>query len=160
MLLILTPTTVHRIIALAEAYGATRRRDWSDVPGAVEIAKGVWEVPMKALDALKDETDGDPVKWLALCQAIKDLSCSPAGRWAVFHALTSDGGFGKSQLAIEYAFRHRRYYAGTWFIDASSAAAADRDGRNILIALGEPVPAESDAVAGRWRGPCSVAGTC
>lgn len=75
MLLILTPTTVHRIIALAEAYGATRRRDWSDVPGAFEMAKGVWHVPMNALDALKDETDGDPVKWLALCQAIKDLSC-------------------------------------------------------------------------------------
>lgn len=81
---------------------------------------------------------------------LADLHAKLAGGdVAVFHAVTADGGFGKSQLAIEYAYVYAAEYTGRWFITAATPATADADGRSILTALGETPPQESDAVAAR-----------
>ncbi|MEM1011239.1 MAG: tetratricopeptide repeat protein [Planctomycetota bacterium] len=69
------------------------------------------------------------------------------GSVAVYHALSSDGGFGKTQVAVEYVKRHGTDYEGVWFVNALSAASAYEDGRDLLTALGEPVPEKADAVA-------------
>jgi len=45
-----------------------------------------------------------------------------AGNVAVNHALAGDGGIGKSQLAVEFAFRFAGDFAGVWWLDASEAA--------------------------------------
>jgi tetratricopeptide (TPR) repeat protein len=58
-------------------------------------------------------------------------------------ALVAGGGFGKTQLAVEYAFRDRKSYDGVWFVDASAPSALRRHAQGIAEALGQPVPSDA-----------------
>ena len=42
------------------------------------------------------------------------------GNVAVTHALSGEGGIGKTQLTVEFAFRHAADFGGLWWIDASN----------------------------------------
>lgn len=53
---------------------------------------------------------------------------------AVHHAVTSDGGFGKTALAVQFAFLAQDSFDGLWFIDASDPTTIDRHCRQIIRA--------------------------
>jgi tetratricopeptide (TPR) repeat protein len=42
------------------------------------------------------------------------------GNVAITHALSGEGGIGKTQLTVEFAFRHAGDFDGLWWIDASN----------------------------------------
>ena len=73
------------------------------------------------------------------------------GSVAVHHAVTADGGFGKSALAFEFAFRQRDAFDGLWFVDASDPTTIDLHCRQILRAFGQgdpPTEVPTDQLAG------------
>ena len=69
------------------------------------------------------------------------------GNVALTHALSGEGGVGKTQIAIEFAHRHGGDYDGIWWVDASNEAveaSLDRLARTLGIDL--PPDAKPDQI--------------
>jgi tetratricopeptide (TPR) repeat protein len=104
-----------RRIAARTARGTTRQRFPGDEPA-------VWgRVPHRNHDFIGREKE---IKTLH-----DTLRRAPNG--AAIAVLTGMGGVGKTQIAVEYAYRYQSEYDVVWFIDATRSAVARQD----LLAL-------------------------
>ncbi|MCY2951582.1 MAG: TIR domain-containing protein, partial [Planctomycetota bacterium] len=66
---------------------------------------------------------------------------------ALVHALSGEGGVGKSQLANEYAHRHNGDYEGMWWLDASRAGIDVSTAKVAeVMGLGLPVTAKPEEI--------------
>jgi len=83
------------------------------------------------LDALAQATEG---KAAGLCQTIAGL-----------------GGVGKTQLAAEFAYRHRGDYDVVWWVRAEKPVTIAQDMADLAVALGLPTDADLDTSAAAAR---------
>ncbi|MCH8807766.1 MAG: tetratricopeptide repeat protein, partial [Planctomycetes bacterium] len=73
-------------------------------------------------------------------QVLRDLHAQlTAGDVAITHAVSGEGGIGKTQVAIRYAFEHAADYDGRWWLDASKEALAGQIAA-LARTLGIPLP--------------------
>src|SRR5688572_30765767 len=66
----------------------------------------------------------------------------PAERVQVLHGL---GGIGKTQVALEFAYRHRDDYDLVWWLSAADPAALSLGLATVVRALGAAPPADASA---------------
>jgi tetratricopeptide (TPR) repeat protein len=71
------------------------------------------------------------------------VSCEQA---ALTQAISGLGGVGKTQLALEYAYRHANEYEGVWWLRAETPATLAEDYAGLAPSLGIAVVADQDAV--------------
>ena len=76
-------------------------------------------------------------------QVLRDLHAQLSDRdVAITHAVSGEGGIGKTQVAIRYAFEHAADYDGRWWLDASKEAIAGQIAA-LARTLGLPLPSEA-----------------
>jgi hypothetical protein len=95
----------------------------------------IWNVPFPS----KPSFTGRQTLLADLRTAITDAE--PAGLPHVLHGL---GGVGKSQLAVEYAWRHAQNYDLVWWVRADEAMTLASDYADLAAELSLPVQAVSD----------------
>ncbi len=79
---------------------------------------------------------------------------------ASIEVLCGMGGIGKTQLAIEYAYRYREQYGLVWWLDASSDTTIIQGFKDLLgtLDLGEPLACEPESIVAQALSTLSRAG--
>ncbi|GAB7334635.1 hypothetical protein MBLNU13_g06596t2 [Cladosporium sp. NU13] len=119
------------------------RAHLGDVYNIVHPAPNRPETPLSPLSTVPFPRDPDFVDRGSLLSEIDQKLANPAARVA----LVGLGGVGKSQLAIEYAYRKRDVSTDTWvlWIHASSAARFEQSLRDVLDRLKTPGRSDPEA---------------
>ncbi len=124
-------------------------RNWEQAhPDAAATADPIFRVPYPRNPVFTGREDA----LAALHRALEGGGTAVVTQMA---AVTGLGGIGKSQTALEYAYRHRGDYRVVWWIEAETAAGLDRGVAELAAELRLPDadpadPARTRAALCRW----------
>jgi hypothetical protein len=124
----------------------------SGVPLYGSEATAIWHVPFTRNLAFTDRED-------ILDHLHRELTTGEAGRQVV---LVGSAGVGKSQIALEYAYRHRSVHRSVLWIEATTRLSVDRGLREIATRLRPTIESESPDVVAEtvadwlWDHPSSL----
>jgi len=101
----------------------------------VTVGNPIWNIP-----CLRNRNFTGREKILA------NLQAQPASRnyTALTQAISGLGGVGKTQLALEYAYRHREDYRIVWWIHSEERATLAADYASLSEQLGLPQKSVAD----------------